>query len=104
MGRVKYFGYRNIAKLSVSVRNAIFVAMMNLSADLSRNWTGDDVKRMVEKHGITQQHLAEVLGIRIATVSDWVRGAATPSRLASVVLTYLDLDLGGKMRIKGNST
>lgn len=75
--------------------------MMDLSADLSKDWTGDDVKRMVEKHGITQQHLAELLGIRIATVSDWARGAATPSRLASVALTYLDLDLGGRIKVKG---
>lgn len=71
--------------------------------DLSKHWTGEDIQAFIEKHGYTQKQLAQILGVRVATVSDWVRGVVIPSRLASVALTYLDLDLGGRMRIKGGS-
>ena len=69
--------------------------------DLTKDWTGSDVKKMIEEHGITQQQLASILGVRIATVSDWARGVVTPSRLASVALTYLDKDLAGQLKIRG---
>jgi DNA-binding transcriptional regulator YiaG len=69
--------------------------------DLSKDWTGDDIKRMLEERGINQQRLAELLGVRVATVSDWVRGTVVPSRLASVALTYLDKDLAGQLKVTG---
>ncbi|HVZ38337.1 MAG TPA: helix-turn-helix domain-containing protein [Candidatus Kapabacteria bacterium] len=72
--------------------------------DLSHDWTGEDVKHLCEKHGILQRELAGILGVRLATVSDWVRGAARPSRLASVALTYLSKDLGGEVGARKKRT
>lgn len=67
--------------------------------DLSKDWTAEDVRKLIEERGINQQRLAVILGVRVATVSDWARGVVTPSRLASVALTYLDKDLAGELKI-----
>lgn len=68
--------------------------------DLSREWTGADVRRMCQECGITQTRLTNLIGIRIATVSDWVRGVSRPSRTACVALTYLEKDLKGELKVR----
>ncbi len=41
-----------------------------------------------------------MLGIEPMTVSKWVNDRVTPSRITSVALTYLALDLAGKLKLR----
>jgi DNA-binding transcriptional regulator YiaG len=66
--------------------------------DLTREWTGPEIRKMCEECGITQTELAHILGVRIATVSDWIRGVVKPPRTACVALTYLEKDLKGELK------
>lgn len=68
--------------------------------DVSKIWTGDDIKTFLEERRITQKELAQLLGVRFATISDWVRGAVAPSRLASIALTYIAHDLEGELILR----
>ena len=75
-------------------KSAIFARMI----DLNRQWTGDDIRQLCRRRGWRQYQLAEVLGIRRATVSDWVRGAVGIPRMASVALTLLDAYWDGRLK------
>ncbi len=68
--------------------------------DQTKDWTGDDVRRLCDQHGIGQVDLARLLRVREATVSDWIRGKAAPSNLASVALTYIEKDLARELVIR----
>jgi transcriptional regulator with XRE-family HTH domain len=68
--------------------------------DISHNWTATDIRQLLETHGLHQRELARMLGIEPMTVSKWVNDRVTPSRITSVALTYLALDLAGKLKLR----
>jgi transcriptional regulator with XRE-family HTH domain len=52
---------------------------------------GDAVKRWREAHGLTQEALADLLGVRAISVSRWERGAQRPpGYLLDLALETLD--------------
>jgi len=50
------------------------------------NITGQDIRKHRFKKGITQQELADILGVNVATVNKWEAGSHIPSgrRMASL--------------------
>lgn len=57
----------------------------------NRRWDqlqGGEIIAMRKERGLTQAQLAELLGVRQATVSDWEHGKVIPSRLAVLALRY----------------
>jgi DNA-binding transcriptional regulator YiaG len=68
--------------------------------DLTKGWTGDDVQQLCDQHGLSQRKLASMLGLRPSTVNDWATGKSAPSRLASIALTYVALDLAGELFVR----
>lgn len=51
-------------------------------------WDGESVRALREYLGLNQEGLAEVLGVRQQTISEWETGAYAPSRASS---KHLDL-------------
>jgi putative transcriptional regulator len=49
----------------------------------------DDVKKIREKFGLSQQKFAELFGISIATLKNWEQGRRKPSGSATVLLRVL---------------
>jgi len=62
--------------------------------DETRQWGGDSVKAMRLRLGLTQSELAEELGVRQQTISEWERGAYAPSRAMSKYLSRLAKESG----------
>lgn len=58
------------------------------------------IRELRQRHDLSQAQFAEMLGVRLATVSDWERGVAEPSGASGVALSYLALDLAGELRIQ----
>lgn len=52
----------------------------------------DRIRRLRQKLGLTQQRLAEVLGVSFASINRWENGQARPSGLAIQQLTRLETD------------
>lgn len=60
---------------------------------------GDNIKRLRKNKGLKQQELAEILGIKRNTYSDWENGKTEPSfenliKLADLFEVSLDCLLG----------
>ena len=51
-------------------------------------WDGESVRALREHLGLNQEGLAEILGVRQQTISEWETGAYAPSRASS---KHLDL-------------
>lgn len=64
--------------------------------DTTKDWTGEDIKKLCADHGISQTRLAKLLRVRAATVSDWMRGVVKPSGVACVALGYVERELRGR--------
>lgn len=67
--------------------------------DLTRQWTGEDIKRLCEARGMRQIALAKMLGVREATISDWARGVVRIPRMACIALSFLELYLAGELEV-----
>jgi DNA-binding transcriptional regulator YiaG len=52
-------------------------------------WNPDQVRALRAELGLSQQALADELGIRQATVSDWERGRYLPRGASARVLLFL---------------
>jgi len=59
-----------------------------------QQWDSDSVKAMRLRLGLTQAELAEELGVRQQTISEWERGAYAPSRAMSKYLSRLAQESG----------
>jgi len=68
--------------------------------DLSKNWTGAEVHKLCEDYATSQRGLAALLGLRVMTINNWITGKVEPSRIASIALTYIALDLAGELVVK----
>lgn len=53
------------------------------------DWTGDEIRRLRERLGVSQVELARRLGVDGISVSRWERGVTRPSRLAIRALDHL---------------
>jgi len=54
----------------------------------------NEVKELREKLNLSQQSFAEKLGVGMASVSRWERGASRPSRLAMLRINQLADEIG----------
>ena len=52
-------------------------------------WDGDLVRALRDHMGVSQAQLAETLGMRQQTVSEWETGMYTPTRASSKFLTLV---------------
>ena len=68
--------------------------------DLSKDWTGEEVQKLCDQHGLSQRKLAAMLGLRVMSINNWITGKVEPSRIASIALTYIALDLAGELMVK----
>jgi transcriptional regulator with XRE-family HTH domain len=60
---------------------------------------GATVKQWREGHGLTQEELADLLGVRAISISRWERGAQRPpGRLLELALELLDQRLAREER------
>jgi putative transcriptional regulator len=50
-------------------------------------WDAARVKALRDELGLTQQQLADRLGVRQQTISEWEQGVYTPRRSSCVLLT-----------------
>ena len=48
---------------------------------MARTWDAEAVRRLREQLGVTQAQLADRIGTRQQTVSEWETGASTPRRI-----------------------
>ena len=55
-------------------------------AERRRRWDADRVRRLRQGLGLTQQALAEELGVRQQTVSEWETGAYAPRGASARIL------------------
>src|SRR5258706_1701652 len=55
---------------------------------------GQRIKQFRARHGLTQQALAERLGVSFATVNRWENGQTEPSRLSWTRLRQLEIEVG----------
>ena len=68
--------------------------------DLSKNWTGEDVRHLCEKHGLSQNRLSAMLSLRVMTINSWMTDKVVPSRIASIALNYIAHDLAGELQLR----
>lgn len=54
-----------------------------------RGWKGAEIRDLWARMKLTQEELAQNLGVTTSTVNRWENGKSTPSRLACAVLTRL---------------
>jgi DNA-binding transcriptional regulator YiaG len=57
-------------------------------------WDAARVKALRDHLGLTQQQLAEELGVRQQTISEWEKGVYTPRRSSSKLLTMFAMSAG----------
>lgn len=63
-------------------------------------WNGELVKALREQLGLSQMDLAEKLGVRYATISEWENGLYTPKRSTSKFLTLFAKESGFNYEIE----
>lgn len=63
-------------------------------AAMSRDWDAEGVRRLREQLGVTQAELADRLGTRQQTVSEWETGAAAPRRMSQRLLRMVAEEAG----------
>ena len=61
---------------------------------MSRDWDAEGVRRLREQLGVTQAELADRLGTRQQTVSEWETGAAAPRRMSQRLLRMVAEEAG----------
>lgn len=53
---------------------------------------GDEIRRLRESRGLTQQQLAQALGVGMRTVGNWERGETVPLNRMGMLRQYFGLD------------
>lgn len=54
---------------------------------------GHTIARARQRRRMTQEQLAEALGVAASTVANWERGASYPAKLAGAVEEFLDITI-----------
>lgn len=57
-------------------------------------WTGTRIRQERMRHNLTQQELAEALGCRQQTISEWELGWYEPKNAYSRILTHFFSSMG----------
>lgn len=57
---------------------------------MQKAWNGNAVKKLRKKNKMTQKELAEYLGCRIMTISDWETGKSSVSAAYETILNIVD--------------
>ena len=60
----------------------------------SEPWDAEAVRHLRDRLGVTQAELADRLGTRQQTVSEWETGASTPRRMSQRLLRMVAEDAG----------
>ena len=61
---------------------------------MTREWNAEAVKRLRDQLGVTQAELADRLGTRQQTVSEWETGASAPRRMSQRLLRMVAEEAG----------
>ena len=61
---------------------------------MARTWDAEAVRRLREQLGVTQAELADRIGTRQQTVSEWETGASTPRRMSQRLLRLVAEEAG----------
>ena len=66
------------------------IVVEGLEEDMQQEWDGNRIRHLRTALGLSQEKLAERLGVTFATVNRWENAATQPSRLsrAIIYLTY----------------
>jgi len=67
-------------------------------------WTAEDIRRLREHMGLTQRGLAEELGVRQQTISEWETGMYRPRRAMSKYLAIIAERVGFAYRPESQHT
>ena len=60
-----------------------------MSSKAKRRWDGAQIRALRQHLGLTQQQMADELGIRQQTVSEWETGMYQPRGTSSTLLTMV---------------
>ena len=64
--------------------------MINRSGtEKSQQWDGDNIRALRNQLGLTQREMAEQLGTRQQTISEWEKGLYRPRGTSSTLLTIV---------------
>lgn len=63
-------------------------------------WDAEQIKALRDHLGLTQQQLAEELGVRQQTISEWEVGVYTPRRSTSKYLSLIAERAGFTYKVK----
>ena len=63
-------------------------------------WDAEQIKALRDHLGLTQQQLAEELGVRQQTISEWEVGVYTPRRSTSKYLSLIAERAGYTYKVK----
>ena len=81
-----------------------------LVSDRAATWDGERVRALRERLGLTQRQLADALGVRQQTVSEWETGVYQPRGASARMLRIVaertapyDADAGSGQRATGNA-
>lgn len=55
-------------------------------------WTAEAVKDLRQRLGLTQEEMANKLGVTVASITRWERGITKPTRLAERALCHLEAE------------
>ena len=72
---------------------------MRSSGKAAVRWDGGRVRALRRHLGMTQRQLADQLGTRQQTISDWEKGAYTPRGTSGTVLNIVAERCGFKYRV-----
>jgi len=61
-----------------------------------KNWTSEDVRELRNKYHLTQQALADLIGVTSRSVYYYERGLRAPARPTKMLLSRVERDLQAK--------
>lgn len=77
-------------ELLASVREGGAILRGELLPSRTFSWEGADIRRLRERHGLSQPKFAAVMGISVGTLRNWEQGRRVPEGSARVLLRVVE--------------
>jgi DNA-binding transcriptional regulator YiaG len=62
-----------------------------------KDWTPSDIEGFRKSHKLTRKKLGEILGgVTVSTIFKWERGLRSPSKMARILLSKIEVELKTK--------
>lgn len=74
--------------------------MMEQKKERKKQWTRDEIKSLRQHLNLTQMKMAEELGTRQQTISEWEKGMYRPRGASATLLTIIAERSGFKYRAR----